>query len=200
MLPMPLQWGSPISVIPVLLSQAVIPQQLTDVTSVGSSSLQDEINSEGLSVLLQYFEDYRKALGGTSAHVSLEIPALAEMIGRLQASFQTQKSKNVDFLNRAEQVCQRINGARLTSCKSAKDRTGMAVTYEMCLMLGSQYDLHPDNFQQVLNAVRSRGTRLENCYKNLGVRKYNFSSLQLKCAPKQYCPPEGSYGKAKDKT
>ena len=38
------------------------------------------------------------------AHVSLEIPALAEMIGRLQASFQTQKSKNVDFLNRAEQV------------------------------------------------------------------------------------------------
>lgn len=35
MLPMPLQWGGLISVIPILLTQAVIPQQLTDVTSVG---------------------------------------------------------------------------------------------------------------------------------------------------------------------
>lgn len=86
--------------------------------------MQDEINTEGLAILLQYFEDYRRALGGTSAfvclcldllvhmstliyvgaQVSLEIPALAEMIGRLQASYQTQKSKNVDFFTKAEQV------------------------------------------------------------------------------------------------
>jgi inositol polyphosphate-4-phosphatase len=198
MLPMPLQWGGLIAVVPVLLTQAVIPQQLTDLTSVGSSSLQDDINSEGLAILHQYFADYRQALGGTSAQVSLEIPALADMLGRLNASYQTQKSKNVDFLTKAEQVCRRMNGARLTSCKSAKDRTGMAVTYEMCMILGNEYDLLHGVFQQVLNAIRSRGTRLENCHKNLGVRRYKFTTLQLRCAPKQYCPPEGTYGKAKD--
>ena len=47
-----------------------------------------------------------------------------------------------------------MNGARLTSCKSAKDRTGMAVTYEMCMILGNEYDLLHGVFQQVLNAVR----------------------------------------------
>jgi inositol polyphosphate-4-phosphatase len=119
-----------------------------------SSSLQDDINSEGLAILHQYFADYRQALGGTSAQVSLEIPALADMLGRLNASYQTQKSKNVDFLTKAEQVCRRMNGARLTSCKSAKDRTGMAVTYEMCMILGNEYDLLHGVFQQVLNAIR----------------------------------------------
>ena len=50
------------------------------------------------------------------AQVSLEIPALADMIGRLNASYQTQKSKNVDFLTKAEQV--RNAFCKLVDCAS----------------------------------------------------------------------------------
>ena len=39
-------------------------------------------------------------------------------------------SKNVDLLVAVERVCVALAGCRVTFCKSGKDRTGMAVTYE----------------------------------------------------------------------
>ena len=83
-------------------------------------------------------------------------------------------------------------GGRVTSCKSAKDRTAMAVTYDSVCKL--QEDCGLDVRSSALSALRSHGVRPLNCKKNTGSSKYAFNSLQLKILPKEYRPPIGSYG------
>ena len=39
----------------------------------------------------------------------------------------------------------------------------------------------------------SEGTRIENCEKNIGRRKFAFGALQLPTYPYQYRPPVGTF-------
>ena len=52
------------------------------------------------------------------------------------------------------QLCRDLRAGRLTSCKSAKDRTGMAVTLEEASILSRHHQLDPDSLVAVLNALR----------------------------------------------
>lgn len=63
-------------------------------------------------------------------------------------------SKNTKILHLAEDVCRGLHGLRLTSCKSAKDRTAMAVTVEQCRILQQEFHLPANNVQHVLNTMR----------------------------------------------
>ena len=45
-------------------------------------------------------------------------------------------------------------GIRMTSCKSGKDRTGMAVTLEQVNLLSREFDLADTEYQRALDTFR----------------------------------------------
>lgn len=51
----------------------------------------------------------------------------------------SRNEKNVDILPLTADFARKLNAGRLTSCKSAKDRTSMSVTWEQARLLQKQY-------------------------------------------------------------
>ncbi|KAJ3375802.1 Inositol polyphosphate 4-phosphatase type II [Allomyces arbusculus] len=80
---------------------------------------------------------------------------------------------------------------RATTCKSAKDRTGMAVTLEECLVLQAAHMLSPGDLEGLLTAMRACGPRRTNVRRNIGGREgaYAFHAVQWTLLPRLYRPP-----------
>lgn len=122
-----------------------------------------------------------------NAGVSEQI--VMNMLDRMEELLRVNASKNIKVLHCAEDITRTLNGLRVTSCKSAKDRTAMAVTLEQTRVLQQEFHLPSGNLQNVLDVIRSEGTRLDNTMKNIGKRKYAFSLPQIITLPQQYRPP-----------
>jgi len=59
---------------------------------------------------------------------------------RINAIIRTSKNeKNVEILPLTADFTRRLHAGRLTSCKSAKDRTSMSITWEQARILNQQY-------------------------------------------------------------
>ena len=134
--------------------------------------------------------------------------------------------KVVDMLMAGAFAARIMNAARTTSCKSAKDRTSMFHTLEtvrlaQCKELRSTEEVEKANqsggenwyqwmeaFFDAGNAEQERdvlamlrgmsGTRLNNCYANIGKYAFSFNKLQVQALPAELRPPLSSIGGSKN--
>ncbi|XP_033210596.1 inositol polyphosphate-4-phosphatase type I A isoform X2 [Belonocnema kinseyi] len=170
--------------------------------SLGTTKPQEKSNVDNFDRLNEYYLRFKKLSLPTeppSTRMGTRSPlnqTLADMMANLKTCVQTKVNKNVNVLQLSSQICRRMRGLRFTSCKSAKDRTGMSITLEQVNILAAEYHLAEHEFIRALECMRSEGCRRENTWKNIGVRKYAFNSLQILTLPKLYRPPTGTYGSA----
>ncbi|KAK7910090.1 hypothetical protein WMY93_014774 [Mugilogobius chulae] len=185
-LPQELREGHLIQMHPVFFNIG-INQQQSLAERFGDSSLQEILNQESCEQLRAYCSQLQDKLPQTA-----NTESLPELLSELNSCVETKKRKNVDVLWLASLVCRKVNGLRLTSCKSAKDRTAMSVTLEQCVLLKEKHGLDQQHFSAALDAMRREGCRLENVQKNIGCRRFAFRSVQLLVFPKHYKPPDGT--------
>ncbi|XP_076248233.1 inositol polyphosphate-4-phosphatase type I A isoform X2 [Calliopsis andreniformis] len=170
--------------------------------SLGTTKPQQKSNMDNFDRLNEYYLRFKKLnlpMETTSTRLGTRSPlgqTLTELMVTLKATVQAKVNKNVEILQLSSQICRRMRGLRFTSCKSAKDRTGMSITLEQVNILSAEYHLAEHEFTRALDCMRSEGCRRENTWKNIGIRKYAFNSLQILTFPKLYRPPTGTYGSA----
>ncbi|KTF84268.1 hypothetical protein cypCar_00043073, partial [Cyprinus carpio] len=163
-LPEELREGKLLRVLPVLFNVGINEQQ-TIAERFGDISLQERINQKNFEILEGYYKSLTDTVPSECLPCFQTQTDIKELLDTLGQNVVTKKRKNVEILWLAGMICRRMNGIRLTSCKSAKDRTSI------------------------------EGCRIENVQKNIKCRKYAFNMLQLMAFPKYYRPPEGTYGK-----
>uniref|UniRef100_A0A0V0J474 PH domain-containing protein n=3 Tax=Schistocephalus solidus TaxID=70667 RepID=A0A0V0J474_SCHSO len=168
-----------------------INEQQTVAEKLEKTGLQTAINAQGLTSLQGYFDKYTKKFGAPERTSTNE--DVCDLIVSLKHLLASNRSKPVEILELAARISLPLNAIRLTSCKSAKDRTGMAVSLEQARWLQNVEWMKPDTFSSALKCIRSTGLRLSNTEKNVGVRKYAFTRLQLLSFPRLYRPPVGTY-------
>lgn len=100
---------------------------------------------------------------------STDIPAVSaqtvsDLLSAMEDSLRTNASKNISILHLAEEIGRAVHAIRFTSCKSAKDRTAMAVTLEQCRILEKEFHLPANSAQEVLDTMRWYEFRAANLF------------------------------------
>ena len=136
-LPQPLKDGEPVIIKPVLFTQGINEQQ-TMAIRLGETKLQETINQENYPLLADYMIHWLSFESENNSNLDLtkHIAKLEEIGNIIDIS---KSEKNVEILPYTADFVREIGGIRLTSCKSAKDRTSMSVTWEQARFLNKTY-------------------------------------------------------------
>lgn len=184
-----------IDIVPILFTQGVNEMQ-TVANTVGKSALQHEINYESLDELRSYYGKYinfrkRHRLADTVQNIEgVDTDQILELVEKKIQQATTGWLKQMDILILTSGLARLIGGGRVTCCKSAKDRTSMAVTLDQAILLVQNHGLAKNQQADVANLFRSFGVRRENARMNIGKAQYCFSTLQNFMLPSEYkCPP-----------
>lgn len=105
--------------------------------SLGYCKEQYKSNYDNLDKLKRYFIMHNKipvveSKNTESLHIKnfdktgSKDKTVASMLEKLEEQLRTNQSKNVKVLHAVSEITRNLSGLRVTSCKSAKDRTGMA--------------------------------------------------------------------------
>ena len=86
-----------------------------------------------------------------------------------------------------------LRGGRITSCKSGKDRTSMAVTAEQVRLLHERHGVSEAEASELMDEMRAHGVRWLNMRKNMPRGHYAFNWLQQQLLPEGYRAPRGTY-------
>ncbi|XP_067435381.1 type II inositol 3,4-bisphosphate 4-phosphatase-like isoform X1 [Thunnus thynnus] len=191
LLPQELKDGCLIQIHPVLFNIG-INQQQSLAERFGDSSLQERVNQQSCERLKAYCYTLRDRLPEMAG-----VQSLSDLLSSLDRSVEARKRKNVEVLWIAAMVCRKVNGVRLTSCKSAKDRTAMSVTLEQCVLLRERHALSQQHFSTALDCMRrsrlSWGQML-GCYSPSGLTVSGLdageqpSGLQSSWLPQSLAP------------
>uniref|UniRef100_M4B7H8 PH domain-containing protein n=1 Tax=Hyaloperonospora arabidopsidis (strain Emoy2) TaxID=559515 RepID=M4B7H8_HYAAE len=107
----------------------------------------------------------------------------------------SQYKKNVALLMDSSDFCRALGGARVTCCKSGKDRTAMSVTLEQTRLLRTE--LQAAQGAALCANMRLYGVRRRNVFMNTKADKFAFNEVQRKMLPECYKPPVGTYKSGK---
>lgn len=191
--------GKLIDVCSVLFTQGINEQQ-TVANAMGTSGLQDSINRKHYGRLAAYYDRYTtwRFSVDPSPITESEISSLAPLLRKIERETTKRRTgrttKNTEILPIVADFCRKLHGGRCTSCKSAKDRTAMSVTWEQARILKEYYGVSEDDLPDIIKSMRAEGVRRFNVTKNTGGNKYAFNPLQNLLLPQEYRSPKKMIG------
>ncbi|CAI5727692.1 unnamed protein product [Peronospora destructor] len=127
-----------------------------------------------------------------------DLQALDDLLDQIEhhiCSPTSQYKKNVALLMDSSDFCRALGGARVTCCKSGKDRTAMSVTLEQARLLCAE--LQASQGATLCANMRLYGVRRRNVLMNTKADKFAFNEMQRKMLPDCYKPPAGTYKSGK---
>ena len=138
-----------------MFSQGINEMQ-SIANSMGSYGIQDDINNQSIKHLENYFTTYKawhksqSKRSGRGGVPTVGVPTVSFVEGlegrlkrlrRIVTDATGSGKKSIEILTESAAFVREINGCRFTSCKSAKDRTGMSVTLEQTRILTDHHRL-----------------------------------------------------------
>ncbi|VDN05119.1 unnamed protein product [Thelazia callipaeda] len=178
-----LRSGSMFSVYAVFWNLGINHEASFAQSFAGDSSLEQSINLVAAKSLALYVS----LLKETSLSVE---ELLAELSSTVTAN---PTNKNVSIFRLVMAVNSVIHGIPILCCKSGKDRTSMAITYEEGRIIRENCGISAEQMGEMIVCLRRDGVRRENCRKNVGKALYSFSPFQMNFIPKEFRPPAGTF-------